>query len=278
MPVIRTGTARKNTDEILEILNTDTPPLDLIRQELENAQSDAADYLQRNENARQWWHDLWAGQVILNHWHAGLLHFVDDNPRRHHQHDRLRFPGAGGRRAEGVENLDHQRLPLLFRPFQRIPSAQQHGAAVRDTERFMQGDSGQLRLLNELRERDRRSLEPAFELRRNHRRNRVEFGFAQFFRETARQVQVHELVVGGDLRADFDLRADVEGLVFRDHHKLALHGSDLHAGDEHLGDGEAACLASQHHKTVPRLSRFWRDDGDRQNGRLHGAAADARGT
>src|SRR5207302_5569579 len=117
-------------------------------------------------------YDLWAGQIILNHWQAGLLHFVDDNLRRHHQHDRLRFPGAGGRRAEGVENLDHQRLPLLFRPFQRIPSAQQHGAAVRDTERFMEGDSGQLRLLNELRERDRLTNGATFKNRCDEGRDR----------------------------------------------------------------------------------------------------------
>lgn len=63
MPTYRTGKeGLGDEDERLDIA-TDTPNLTLLKQAIEDTQSDASDYYNRNQHAYNWWHSKWRGQT-----------------------------------------------------------------------------------------------------------------------------------------------------------------------------------------------------------------------
>src|SRR5258707_12098032 len=64
MPTLRTGQdGSSQRDERLDIAS-DKPKLQLLKDAIEETQSDASDYYYRNEKAFAWWHSRWPGQTL----------------------------------------------------------------------------------------------------------------------------------------------------------------------------------------------------------------------
>ena len=63
MPVLRTGQDDGHVEKDRIDLATQEPNIELLKQCIQDTQSDASDYYNRNEKAWAWWHSRWPGQT-----------------------------------------------------------------------------------------------------------------------------------------------------------------------------------------------------------------------